>query len=113
MQTMMRHFSAENSVAHGKLQEALAHHTRSHALTVQNQIEAFGMSLAHESRRADARDAMNQEIAKSLQSVTAHQLATLPRPELTATQQHLDRMRAEATATTIAVATRELCEPNR
>ena len=50
LQTMMNHYSQANSVAHGKLQEALAHHTRAHAMTVQTQIEAFGMALAHESR---------------------------------------------------------------
>ena len=67
MQTMMKHFASENSVAHGKLQEALAHHTQAHALTVQNQVEALGMSLAHEARRADALDATQQEFTKALQ----------------------------------------------
>ena len=103
MQTILRHFSAENSDAHGKLQEALAHHTRAHALGVQTQIEALGMSLAHEARRADAREIMTQEGVKSLKQATANQLATLPRPDPTATQQNLDRMRVEATASTTAV----------
>ena len=85
LQTMMRHFSSENSIAHGKLQEALAHHPRAHAQGVQTQIEALATSLAHESRRADARQALSREVAKSLEAVTAHQPATLPRPDLTAT----------------------------
>ena len=35
LQTMMRHMSTENSIAQGKLQEALAHHTAAHQQTVQ------------------------------------------------------------------------------
>ena len=103
----MRHYSAENSFAQDELQEALGDHTQAHALSVQSQIEALGLSLAHESRRADAREAMNRDIAKSMESVTAHQLATLPRPDPSATQLNLDGMRAENTATTTAIARQE------
>ena len=56
---------------------------------------------------SDARDAMNREVAKSLEALTAQQLATLPRSDPTATQLNLDGMRAESTATTTAVARQE------
>ena len=103
LQTLMRHYSAENSFAQGKLQEALTHHTQAHALSVQNQIEAFGLSLAHEARRSDARDIMTRETAKSLEAATKNQLALLPKAPPTSTQLDLDRMRAETTASTTAV----------
>ena len=102
VQTIMRQVSQENSIAHGKLQEALAHHTAAHAQTVQKQIEALAQGLAHESQRADARDAMSKSIAKSLEAVSKNQVATLPTSELTATQQNLDRMRAESVASASA-----------
>ncbi len=96
MQTLVRQIDQSNSIAHGKLQEALAHHTAAHAQTVQRQIEALAASLAHESQRADARDAMSREIAKSLEA--RNQIAALPKQDPTPTQQNLERMRAESVA---------------
>ena len=98
MQTLVRQLDQSNSVAHGKLQEALAHHTVAHAQTVQKQIEALATGLAHESQRADARDAMSREIARSLEAVSRNQIATLPSSSSTPTQQNLDRMRTESVA---------------
>ena len=91
-------FPVENSFAQGKLQEALAHHTQAHAQGVQTQVEALAASIAHESRRADAGDAMTREAMKSLSDTTASQIAGLPKPDPTAIQQSLERMRIEAAA---------------
>ena len=96
--TMMRHFSAENMFAQGKLQEALAQHTQAHAQGVQTQVEALAASIAHESRRADARDQMTRDAMKSLSDTTASQIAGLPKPDTTAIQQSLEKMRIEAAA---------------
>ena len=96
--TMMRHFSAESSFAQNKLQEALAHHTQAHAQGVQTQVKALAASIAHESRRADARDQMTRDAMKSLLDTTASQIAGLPRPDTTAIQQSLEKMRIEAAA---------------
>ena len=72
--TMMRHFSAENMFAQGKLQEALAQHTQAHAQGFQTQVEALAASIAHESRRADARDQMTRDAMQSLSDTPALQI---------------------------------------
>ena len=94
----MRHMSIENSIAQGKLQEALAHHTAAHQQTVQAQVEALAAGIAHQSRRATSRDQMQREAMQALSNATASQIAALPKPDTMAIQQSLERMRIETAA---------------